>query len=93
MACAAMPFKIAVLAGDGIGPEVMAEGKKVLDAVAKKFGHAFEYEEMLVGGAAYEAKGTHLPAETLEKAAASDAILFGSVGGPVSRGPMRLAPK
>jgi len=82
--CAAMPFKIAVLAGDGIGPEVMQEGKKVLDAVAKKFGHAFEYEDMLVGGAAYEAHGMHLPAETLEKSAASDAILFGSVGGPVN---------
>jgi 3-isopropylmalate dehydrogenase len=79
------PHKIAVLSGDGIGPEVMAEAIKVLDVVADKFGHDFECEDALIGGAAYEAKGTHFPEETLKICERSDAILFGSVGGPVDQ--------
>jgi len=74
--------KIAVLAGDGIGPEVMAEALKVLHKIEGKFGHQFEFSEQLVGGAAIDAKGKALPADTLAVCEQSDAILFGSVGGP-----------
>lgn len=77
-----MQKKIAVLAGDGIGPEVMAEAIKVLKTVEKKFGHRFELTEALVGGAAYDVHGTPLPVETLKICEAADSILFGSVGGP-----------
>ncbi|HEX4084889.1 MAG TPA: 3-isopropylmalate dehydrogenase [Chthoniobacteraceae bacterium] len=76
------PFKIAVLAGDGIGPEVMAEALRVLDAVARKFSLQFDFAEHLVGGAAIDAHGQALPDSTLAACRAADAILFGSVGGP-----------
>jgi len=76
------PFKIAVLAGDGIGPEVMAEALRVLDAVAAKFSFQLHLTERLVGGAAIDAHGEALPEATLEACRAADAILFGSVGGP-----------
>ena len=75
-------FKIAVLPGDGIGPEVMQEALKVLDAVAAKSDLKFEFTHQLVGGAAIDAVGKALPAETVAACEASDAILFGSVGGP-----------
>ena len=75
-------FRIAVLAGDGIGPEVMAEARKVLDAVSKKFCIALEYDVQLVGGAAIDVAGKALPPETLAACEKADAILFGSVGGP-----------
>jgi 3-isopropylmalate dehydrogenase len=75
-------FRIAVLAGDGIGPEVMAEGLKVLGAVSKKFSIAFEFDHQLVGGAAIDATGQALPAATLKACEEAAAILFGSVGGP-----------
>ncbi|MDW7774350.1 MAG: 3-isopropylmalate dehydrogenase [Desulfobulbaceae bacterium] len=74
--------KIAVLAGDGIGPEVMAEALKVLDAVQKKFGFSLEYTKADVGGIAIDNHGNALPAETLRICEESDAVLFGSVGGP-----------
>jgi 3-isopropylmalate dehydrogenase len=77
-----MSFKIAVLAGDGIGPEVMAEALRVLSAVARKFSFQFDLTERLVGGAAIDAHGQALPEVTLEACRAADAILFGSVGGP-----------
>lgn len=73
---------IAVLAGDGIGPEVMAEALKVLDAVRRRFGLEMAFEQALVGGAAIDACGEALPAETLALCERADAILFGSVGGP-----------
>ena len=75
-------FKIAVLPGDGIGPEVIAEAVRVLRAVAKASGASFELEQALVGGAAIDATGRPLPPETLELCQSSHAILFGSVGGP-----------
>lgn len=78
----AQVYKIAVLAGDGIGPEVMAEAVKVLGKVTEKFGHQFEFNAQLVGGAAIDAKGKALPEDTLAVCEKSDAILFGSVGGP-----------
>jgi len=75
-------YKIAVLAGDGIGPEVMTEAVRVLDAATEKFGFTIQKEWALVGGAAYDEFSTPLPDSTLKVAEASDAILFGSVGGP-----------
>jgi len=75
-------YKIAVLAGDGIGPEVMAEALRVLAAVEKKFDLSFQFTERRVGGIAIDVDGKALPEETLETCRQSDAILFGSVGGP-----------
>ncbi len=74
--------KIAVLPGDGIGPEVMAEALKVLSAVQEKFGVSLEYTHADVGGIAIDNHGHALPESTLKICEASDAILFGSVGGP-----------
>jgi len=74
--------KIAVLPGDGIGPEVMREAVKVLEAVQKKYGLEFEFEYADVGGCAIDNHGTALPGQTLKLCEASDAVLFGSVGGP-----------
>jgi 3-isopropylmalate dehydrogenase len=75
-------FRIAVLGGDGIGPEVVAEAVKVLRAVGAQSGHAFELDEDAVGGAAIDAFGTALRKETIALAKRSDAVLFGAVGGP-----------
>ncbi|MHB8809510.1 MAG: 3-isopropylmalate dehydrogenase [Desulfobulbaceae bacterium] len=74
--------KIAVLVGDGIGPEVMAEAIRVLDGAQKKFGFALRYTMADVGGIAIDTHGEALPATTLQVCEESDAILFGSVGGP-----------
>ncbi|MCU0781689.1 MAG: 3-isopropylmalate dehydrogenase [Akkermansiaceae bacterium] len=74
--------RITVLAGDGIGPEVMAEALRVLDAVCARFGFSVERTAHLVGGAAIDATGHPLPPATLAACEAADAILFGSVGGP-----------
>jgi 3-isopropylmalate dehydrogenase len=74
--------KIAVLAGDGIGPEVMEETIKLLDVAQKKFSFAFQYDFADVGGCAIDNHGSALPAQTLKTCEESDAILFGSVGGP-----------
>jgi len=75
-------YKIAVLPGDGIGPEVTAEAVRALRAVAKNSSASFEFEQALVGGAAIDATGTPLPSQSLELCRSADAILFGSVGGP-----------
>ena len=77
-----MKKHIVVIAGDGIGQEVTAVGKQVLDKIAGKFGHEFTYDEALIGHAAIEATGSPLPEETITKSKASDAILFGAVGHP-----------
>ena len=77
-----MEYNIAVLPGDGIGPEVTAEGVKVLEAVGRRHGHAFRFQDGLVGGIAIDTTGSALPAETLRMAKGSDAVLFGAVGGP-----------
>jgi len=73
---------IVLLPGDGIGPEVMAEGRRVLEAVADRFGHHFEFSEHLIGGCAIDATGSALPDATLAACRASDAVLLGAVGGP-----------
>lgn len=77
-----MKKTIAVIAGDGIGPEIVGEAVKVLKAVAAKFGHDFTFNEKLVGGAAYDAYGDCLPEDTLNACTSADAILLGAVGGP-----------
>ncbi len=75
-------YKICCLPGDGIGPEIIAEGKKVLAAAGKRYGVDFQCEDELIGGAAIDACGDPLPEETLDAARASDAVLLASVGGP-----------
>ncbi|MET2969053.1 3-isopropylmalate dehydrogenase [Vibrio harveyi] len=75
-------YKIAVLPGDGIGPEVMAQAHKVLDAIEKKHGITFERDEHDVGGIAIDNHGCPLPESTVKACEESDAVLFGSVGGP-----------
>ena len=77
-----MKKKIAVIAGDGIGPEIVGEAVKVLKKVAETFGHEFAFDERLVGGAAYDAYGDCLPDATLEACRTADAVLLGAVGGP-----------
>lgn len=74
--------KIAVIAGDGIGPEVVAEAIKVMKKTEDLFGYRFEFEEGLFGGIAIDQEGTPLPASTLEMCKQSDAVLLGAVGGP-----------
>lgn len=73
-------YKIAVLPGDGIGPEVIEQGIKVLKAISDKFGHKFEFNYGLIGGIAVDEKGSPLPAETIELAKSSDAVFLGAVG-------------
>jgi 3-isopropylmalate dehydrogenase len=73
---------ILIVPGDGIGQEVTAVGKKILDKIASKFGHKFTYDEALIGHVAIEATGDPLPDESLEKMRNSDAVLFGAVGHP-----------
>ena len=75
-------FDILVLPGDGIGPEVCAEGVRALEAVGKRFEHVFRFEQDVVGGASIDAHGVAIRPETLAKAKASHAVLFGAVGGP-----------
>lgn len=77
-----MKATIVTLPGDGIGPEVVAEGVKVLQAVGERWGHTFEIREALLGGCAIDATGTALPDETLHACQAADAVLLGAVGGP-----------
>lgn len=77
-----MELEICLLPGDGIGPEVVREGVKVLKAVAQKFGHTLKLEEAFIGGAAIDKYGEPLPAETLKKCKECKAILLGAVGGP-----------
>ncbi|NQX68781.1 3-isopropylmalate dehydrogenase [Paenibacillus alba] len=74
--------KIAIIAGDGIGPEVVAEAEKVLKRTEELFGYQFETEHALFGGIAIDEKGTPLPQETLEVCQSADAVLLGAVGGP-----------
>ncbi len=77
-----MKAHITLLPGDGIGPEVVASGRSVLEAVAHKGGHQFTFEEHLIGGCAIDAEGAALSAATLLACQASDAVLLGAVGGP-----------
>ena len=80
-----MNYKIAVIPGDGIGPEIVREAKKVLDAAGKKYGFQLDYTELLMGGASIDVHGVPLTDETIEIAKASDAVLMGSIGGSTPR--------
>ena len=80
-----MEAKIATIPGDGIGPEIVREAKKVLDKIAAKYGHTFHYEELLMGGCSIDVYGESLTDETLEKAKACDSVLLGAVGGNVGQ--------
>ncbi|MEH2937925.1 3-isopropylmalate dehydrogenase [Lawsonibacter sp. JLR.KK007] len=77
-----MNYKIALIRGDGIGPEVVGEAVKVMDAIGAKFGHTFEYVDVLMGGCAIDAVGKSYPEGTAEKCKECDAVLLGAVGGP-----------
>ncbi len=74
-------FKIAVIPGDGIGPEVTNAARQTLQAVSMKFGHGFQYDELLAGGIAIDVTGNPLPSSTVASAKSSDAVLLGAVGG------------
>ncbi len=78
-----MKFHIALIPGDGIGPEIVTEAKKVLDRVAEKYGHVFTYESLLMGGCSIDVYGESLTDGTLERAKKADAVLLGAVGGNV----------
>ncbi|HAS27927.1 MAG TPA: 3-isopropylmalate dehydrogenase [Dehalococcoidia bacterium] len=77
-----MKFNVVVLPGDGIGPEIIDESVKVMNAVGKKFGHEFNCDYALIGGIAIEEEGTALSQETIDKCKKSDAVLLGAVGDP-----------
>lgn len=77
-----MEYSIALLRGDGIGPEIVDSAVRVLKAVAEKFGHKFSFTPYLIGGAAIDATGVPLPQETIDGCLASDSVLLGAVGGP-----------
>ena len=76
-----MDYKIALIPGDGIGPEIVREAKKVLDKVCEKYGHSFSYSEVLLGGASIDVHGVPLTDEAIATAKSSDAVLMGSIGG------------
>lgn len=82
-----MEYKIGLIHGDGIGPEIVNEAKKVLDSVCEKYGHTFHYENLLLGGASIDATGLPLTGETVEKAKSCDAVLMGSIGGDAKTSP------
>ena len=77
-----MKFKIALLKGDGIGPEIVNSTCEVLDVIGKKYGHEFEYKEYLAGGCAIDKYGIPLPEETIKGCKESDSVILGAVGGP-----------
>lgn len=87
-----MKCNIAVIKGDGIGPEVVTQAMKVLDAVGKKFSHEFIYEQLLMGGCSIDACGEPLTDEAVARAKAADAVLLGSIGGNTSTSPWYKLP-
>ena len=82
-----MEYKIALIPGDGIGPEIVAEARKVLDKVCEKYSHKFSYTEVLLGGASIDAHGVPLTEKAIAQAKASDAVLMGSIGGDAKTSP------
>ena len=82
-----MKYKIGLIRGDGIGPEIVEEAKKVLDTIAEKCGHVFQYSDMLLGGASIDATVLPLTDETIAEAKTCDAVLMGSIGGDVATSP------
>ena len=82
-----MDYNIAVIPGDGIGPEIVREAVKVLDAAGKKFGFSLNYTEVLLGGASIDVHGVPLTDEAVRSAKESDAVLMGSIGGDAATSP------
>ena len=87
-----MNLKITCIPGDGIGPEIVAEAKKVLDAVAGKYGHSITYTDILMGGASIDVHGVPLTDEAIETAKSADAVLMGSIGGNTTTSPWYKLP-
>ena len=87
-----MDYKIALIPGDGIGPEIVREAKKVLDKVCEKYGHSFSYSEVLLGGASIDVHGVPLTDEAIATAKSSDAVLMGSIGGDAKTSPWYKLP-
>ena len=88
-----MEYRIGLIHGDGIGPEIVDEAKKVLDAVCEKYGHKFEYTNLLLGGASIDVHGVPLTDETIEEAKKCAAVLMGSIGGDAKTSPWyKLSP-
>ena len=82
-----MEYRIALIPGDGIGPEIVSEAKKVLDKVCEKYHHTFTYSEVLLGGASIDVHGVPLTEEAIATAKSSDAVLMGSIGGDAKTSP------
>lgn len=82
-----MSYQVGVISGDGIGPEIVAEAKKVLDCVGAKYQHTFTYEDILMGGCSIDATGVPLTEKAIEQAKAQDAVLMGSIGGNTATSP------
>ena len=87
-----MDYRITCIPGDGIGPEVVSEAKKVLEHVAEKYGHSFQFTDILMGGASIDVHGVPLTDEAIETAKAADAVLMGSIGGNTSTSPWYKLP-
>ena len=87
-----MELKITCIPGDGIGPEIVAEAKKVLNAVADRFGHTMRYTDILMGGASIDVHGVPLTDEAIETAKSADAVLMGSIGGDTTTSPWYKLP-
>ncbi|MCR5784247.1 MAG: 3-isopropylmalate dehydrogenase [Eubacterium sp.] len=87
-----MEYKVGVISGDGIGPEIVGEAKKVLDAVGKKYGHSFIYDDILMGGCSIDKTGEPLTDGAIEQAKKSDAVLMGSIGGNTATSPWYKLP-
>ncbi len=87
-----MNYNLAVIKGDGIGPEVVTEAMKVLDKVGEQFGHTFQYDQLLMGGCSIDTYGEPLTDETVAKAKKADAVLLGSIGGNTSTSPWYQLP-
>ena len=87
-----MICNLAVIKGDGIGPEIVTEAMKVLDAVGEKYGHTFNYEQLLMGGCSIDAYGEPLTQETIDIAKSKDAVLMGSIGGNTQTSPWYKLP-
>lgn len=87
-----MNYRIGVISGDGIGPEIVGEAKKILDKVGEVYGHTFSYDEILMGGVSIDATGVPLTDEAIAQAKAADAVLMGSIGGNTSTSPWYQLP-
>lgn len=87
-----MNYQVGVISGDGIGPEVVREAKKILDKVGQVYGHTFSYDEILMGGVSIDATGVPLTEEAIAQAKAADAVLMGSIGGNTSTSPWYKLP-